>query len=83
MTAADVTNRFDGVLAVEHVILEVTDGETFTSKLSKPLLCQITSSEDMGAETNSASYTISGQTITIYADGVSNKSMAVTVYGRL
>ncbi len=83
MTAATVTNRFEGVLAVEHVELTVTDGETFVSKLSSVFGCQITSSEDMGAETNSASYSISGSTITIYADGVTDKKMFVSVYGRL
>lgn len=83
MAAATVTNRFPETLAAEHVELTVSDGETFVSKLSKPLLVQITSSEDMGVETNSASYSISGRTITIYADGVVDKKMAVSVYGRL
>jgi Tfp pilus assembly protein FimT len=83
MTAATLTTRFEGHLAEENVNLTVTDGETFVSKLSTPLFCHITSSEDMGAETNSASYTISGRTITIYADGVTDKLMTVTVKGRL
>ena len=84
MTAATVTTRIDGpVLAEENVILTVSDGETFVSKLSKPLVVQITSSEDMASETNSASYSISGRTITIYADGVSDKLMALTIKGRL
>ena len=83
MTAATVTTRFEGHLAEENVNLTVTDGETFVSALSKPLFCHITSSEDMGSETNSASYSISGRTITIYADGVTDKLMAVTVRGRL
>lgn len=83
MTAATVTTRTSGVQASEHVILTVTDGETFVSKLSSPVLCQITSAEDMGSETNSASYSISGRTITIYADGVTDKKMAVSVYGKL
>jgi len=84
MTAATVTTRFPGpALATEEVILTVTDGETFVSKLSAPLTVQITSAEDMGSETNSASYSISGRTITIYADGVSDKLMALTIKGRL
>jgi len=37
----------------------------------------------MSSETNSASYSISGRTITIYADGVSDKLMALTIKGRL
>ena len=84
MTAADVATKFDSVpLVEENVILTVTDGETYTSRLGNPLLVQITSAEDMGAETNSASYSISGRTITIYADGVSDKLMALTIKGRL
>jgi hypothetical protein len=84
MTAATVTTRFDSVpLAQEHVILTLTDGETFESSLSEPLFCQITHAEDMGGETNSPSYAISGRTITIHCDGVTDKLTAVTVYGRL
>ena len=83
MTAADITSTYPGVLGEENVILTLSDGETFVSKLGKPLFCQITSAEDMGAETNSVSYTISGNTITMYADGVSNKLTAVTVKGYL
>ena len=83
MTAATVTSRFDYPMAREKVVLTVSDGYIFTSKLTSPQLCQITEAEDMGSETNSASYSISGQTITIYADGVSAKKMAVTVYGKL
>jgi len=83
MTAATVTTRFEGVLAEEKVVLTVTDGETFVSKLSNPQHVQITSAEDMSSETNSASYSISGRTITIYADGVSDKLMALTISGKL
>ena len=84
MTLATVTTRYDSVpLAVEHVRLTLTDAYTFVSKLSSVAFCHITSAEDMGSETNSISYTISGRTITFYADGVSAKLAAVTVYGRL
>ena len=84
MTAATITTSFDSVpMAVEHVILTLTDDETYTCKMSTPLLCQVTSAEDMGAETNSVSYVIDGRTITFHADGVSDKLTAVTIYGRL
>lgn len=82
MAAATVTTRFRGpVLEEENVILTVTDGETYVTDMSSPQLVQITSAEDMGAETNSASYSISGRTITIYADGVTDKLMALTIKG--
>lgn len=83
MAAATITETFTEHLAEENVILTVSDGETYVSKLSEPKLVQITSAEDMGSETNSASYSISGRTITIYADGVTDKKMALTVKGRL
>lgn len=82
MAAATVTTRLrDPVLEEENVILTVTDGETYVTDMSDPLIVQITSSEDMGSETNSASYSISGRTITIYADGVTDKLMALTIKG--
>jgi hypothetical protein len=83
MTAATVTKRFEGVPAEENVELTVTDGETFVTKLSSIWGVQITSSEDMGSETNSASYSVSGRTITIYADGVTDKKMFLTIKGAL
>ena len=83
MTAATITTSFDRVpLVEENVILTVTDGETYVSALGTPLLCQITSAEDMGSETNSTSYSISGRTITFYADGVTDKLIAVTIKGK-
>ena len=83
MTAATVTTRFPHKQAEEHVVLTITDAYTYVSKLSKPEMCQITEAEDMGAETNSTSYSISGRTITFYADGVSAKKIALIVYGKL
>jgi len=83
MAAATITSEFNTSLAEENVILTVSDGETYTSKLSTPLLVQITCAEDMGAETNATSYSISGRTITLYADGVTDKLMALTIKGYL
>jgi len=84
MTAATVTTRFDGpIMAEENVNLTVSDGETFVSKLSKPEFCQITFAEDIATASIPISYTISGRTVTIYADSVTDKLMTVTVKGRL
>jgi len=83
MTAATVTTEYDSVpKAVEHVILTVSDGETFVSRLSNPEFCHITPAEDMGTATASPSYTISSNTVTIYADATTDKLMAVSVYGK-
>lgn len=82
MTAATVTTRLDKLnYREEHVVLTLTDGETFESAFGTVIGCQITHAEDMGAETNSASYSVSGNTITFYADGVTDKKTFVTVYG--
>ena len=83
MTAATVTTRFPHKQAEEHLVLTITDGYTHSSVLSKPEMCQITEAQDMGSETNSTSYSISGRTITFYADGVSAKKISVIVYGKL
>ena len=82
MTAATVTSRFEHVMAEEHVNVTLTDGETFVSKLSVPEFCHITEAEDMTTETHSVSYTISGRTITVYADGVTDKLMTISVFGK-
>ena len=82
MAAATVTKRHRGpVYDVEHVTLTASDGETYVTDMSSPQVVQITSSEDMGAETNSWSYSKSGQTITLYADGVTDKLVDLTIYG--
>ena len=83
MTAATVTSEFPHKQAEERVVLTATDGETFVSKLSTVEMVQMTSAEDMGSETNSWSYTISGRTVTMYADGVTDKLVALTLYGKL
>ena len=84
MTAATVSTRLNGpVMAEEKVILTVSDGETFVSSLSKPEMCQLTFAEDIATASIPISYSISGRTITIYADGVTDKKMALTVSGRL
>lgn len=82
MTAATVTTRYRGIpFEIEHVTLTATDGETYVTDMSSPQVVQITSSEDMGSETNSWSYSKSGRTITLYADGVTDKLVDLTIYG--
>ena len=83
MAAATVTTRFPHKQAEEHLVLTITDEYTHDSRLSKPEMCQITEAEDMGSETNSTSYSISGRTISFHAAGVSSKKIGVIVYGTL
>lgn len=81
MTAATVDARYGSpVLAEELIIATVSDGETVTTKLSKPLAAFATAQADNDGEINC---TISGQTITINAASMSDVSIAILVKGRL
>ena len=81
MTAVTVDNRFDSVpLAVEHVLLDITEAYTFVSKLSKPLFAQLTIREDIDADVN---YTLSGQTFTFHESGGAGVKVACSIYGKL
>lgn len=81
MTAATVTTRFDGpVLAEELVNLTVSDGETYTSKLSHPYVAFATAQADNDGEINC---TISGRTITINAAGMSDVLIGLLIKGLL
>jgi len=84
MTAVTETTTFDRIpMAMYHKVLTITDGYTYVSDLGKPVGCHITSAEDMGNETNSVSYALSGRTFTFHADGVSSKKIFITVYGKM
>lgn len=80
MAAATVTSLWREALAEEVVLLEVSDGETYTSSLSKPLVAIATAQADDDGEINCV---ISGRTITINAAGMSDKAIALVVKGRL
>lgn len=82
MADATVTSRFEGVLAEENVILTVSDGETFTTKLSSIALVQCTYN-DNDASTNAITYTVSGRVVTFHVASLSDKKIAVTIKGRL
>jgi len=80
MAAATVTEVLEGVSAEENVVLTVTDGETYTSKLSSIVGVQATGQEDVDAHLNC---TISGRTITINYAGQTDKKVFLTIKGRL
>lgn len=80
MTAATEDQTFDRVpLAVEHILLDVGEAETYTSSLGNPLFCQITIREDLDVDVN---YTLSGRTFTFHESGGSGVKLAVSIYGR-
>lgn len=80
MTAATITASYREHLAEELVLLTVTDGETYVSKLSKPLAAFATTQADNDGEVNC---TISGRTITINAAGMTDVLIALLVKGHL
>lgn len=81
MAAVTVDQKFDSVpLAVQHVLLDVTEAGTFVSSLSKPLFAQITVREDSDSIVN---YTISGSTLTFHDSLGLGVKLAVSIYGKL
>lgn len=80
MTAADITARYEGAPGMENVVLTVSDGETYVSKLSRVFGVQATGQEDVDAHLNC---TISGRTITINYASQTDKKVFLTVFGQL
>ena len=80
MTAVTVDYRYDGVMAHEYVSIDITEGYTYTSKLSAPIGCIVTPREDIDAYVN---YTLSGQTFTFHEAGTAGIKVFVHIVGRL
>jgi len=80
MTAVTVDGRVEGELAHEYVLLDVDEGYTYVSKLSKPEGVLITKREDSDAIVN---YTISGRTITFHESSGSGVKIFCDIVGRL
>lgn len=84
MTAADITTSLTGFSAEENVVITVTDGETYVTKMSSPQLVQATWQEAVTVSAASAlSCTLSGRTITIAAGDIVDKKLALTIKGYL
>lgn len=82
MTAATITHEPDGLLAKDHVLLTLSDGETYVSKLSKVYGAVATWNEDIAAATAQPTIAISGRTLTFTAGLITDKKIFVTCYGR-
>ena len=68
----------------EFVVLTATDGETYTSlKFGTVLWAGVSYMEDMGTAMTPVSCAVSTNTITIHADGVTDKKVALHVVGNL
>lgn len=83
MTAAAITTKiyeWDHNPSQETVLLEVTDGETYTSVKFKTILAaHATGNSDVDADLN---VTVSGQTATINYAGQTDQAVTLTLYGR-
>ena len=84
MAAATVTTRLDVNDPVkEVVVLTFTDGETYVSKKFGSVdSVQATLNEDTLTLTYPVSCAISGGTVTIHCEGVTDKKVCLTLYGR-
>ena len=85
MTEATITERIDVNDTIkEVVILTVSDGETYISrKFSTVQAAQASLMEDTTTLTYPISLAISGGTVTLHCEGVSDKKMCLILYGRL
>lgn len=79
MPAATVTERIELFMpGQEEVVLEVTDGETYPSRLGTVKAAFATANVDDDGEVNC---TISGQTVTINAAGMTDKKIVLHLTG--
>lgn len=87
-STSTLTTAPAGLMEYDHAVLELSDGETYVTRLSKPYgahLTQANSDVSAGSASN-LDYALSGRTFTIrYKDGTagaSDKAVAILVYGR-
>lgn len=84
MTAATITDRLDvNDTTKEVVVLTASDGETYVSrKFSTVQGAQVTLNQDTTTLTYPVSLAISGATVTLHCEGVSDKKMCLILFGR-
>ena len=84
MTAATITTVISmNDPGKEVVVLTFTDGETYVcKKFGSIVAAQATLNEDTGALTYPVSLAISAETVTIHCEGVTDKKVCLTLYGK-
>ncbi len=84
MTAADITTKaynWDHNPGQETVVLEVSDGETYTSRKFKKIhAAHVTGNTDV--DTAGLNVTFTGQVATINWNGVSDNAVTLTLWGK-
>ena len=87
MTAATITTKVTQLLAEDNVVLTASDGETYVTRLSSVVGAHVSVNEDVNGLATATmirpSVAISGRTITIHADGLTDKKVFLTVRGYL
>jgi len=85
MTAATITTAPSGHLASDDVVLTITNGETYVSKLSDPITIAWSWLEKPAGKptAGTAYWTLSGRTFTFVADGITDEKVAVHIKGNL
>jgi hypothetical protein len=83
MTEATVTARLETNNPCEEVVvLTFTNAETYVSKkFGKVRAAQVTLMEDTTTLTYPVSLAVSGTTVTLTCDGVTDKKVCLTLYG--
>jgi len=81
---ATITDRIEVNDPVkEVVVLTFTDEETYVSRKFATLLAvQATLNEDTGSLTYPVSCALSGGTVTLHCEGVTDKKVCLVLYGR-
>jgi len=84
MAAATITDTIGTHDASKEVVLlTVTDGETYVSRIfSEVTAVRATINEDAGTLTIPLSCAISDSTVTIHSTGLSDLKVCLTLYGR-
>ncbi len=77
------TLKYEDYMAEENLILTVSEGETYTSKLSEVFSVQARYAEDIDGYINATLSTSDDRTITFNVTGGTDKKVYVTIKGRL
>ena len=83
MADATVTTKCEGVIQLDSVMLTVSDGETYVSRLGTIYGVQQSINEDVSTGgTARLTSSFSGRTVTFQYPGMTDKKVFVTVFGR-
>jgi len=87
-STSTITNLPGGLMEYDHVVLTLSDGETYTTRLSKPYGALLTEANSDSTAGSAAllDYSLSGRTFTLRynqsSTAVTDKKVAMLIYGR-